>query len=160
VSAKTGKTAFAVAAIVTTVVAVGYLAFGGIEENLVYYWTPSDLIAKGDTVKGATIRLGGMVQEGTMDWDDQTLRLRFSMAEGPDPDDDSIAVVATGAPPQMFREGIGCVVEGTYDGQLFHSDRLMVKHSNEYQPPAEGEEAKEKYKTLVAEPGGSGGASL
>lgn len=157
---KNGKRAFAAVAIAAVVVSVGYLAFGGIEENLVYYWTPSDLIAKSETVKGATIRLGGMVQEGSMAWNEQSLRLQFSMGEGPDPDDDSITVVSTGAPPQMFREGIGCVVEGRFDGKIFHSDRLMVKHSNEYVPPSHGEEAKEKYKTLIAEPDGAGGATL
>jgi cytochrome c-type biogenesis protein CcmE len=160
VSAKKGKTAFAVAVVAVVVGAISYLAFGGIEENLVYYWTPSDLIAKGDSVGGATIRLGGMVQKGSLDWNGETLDLRFSMGESPEPGLNSVTVVSTGAPPQMFREGIGCIVEGQYDGKVFHSNRLMVKHSNEYQPPTHSEQAREKYKTLIAEPAASAGASL
>jgi len=59
-------------------------------------------------------------------------------------------VHATGAPPQMFRPGIGVVVEGRYahDG-TFQATNLMVRHSNEYHPPAPGHGAKEAYKSLI-----------
>ena len=49
----------------------------------------------------------------------------------------------------MFREGIGVVVEGKYDGQQFQADRVIVKHSNEYRPPEEGREPENVYKTLL-----------
>jgi cytochrome c-type biogenesis protein CcmE len=116
--------------------AIAYLAFGNMEQNLVYYWTPADLLAKADTVKDATIRLGGMVQAGSKQWNAESLTLRFVMAEKPEPGGPSVVVLSSGAPPQMFREGIGCIVEGKFDGSVFHADRLMVKHSNEYRPPA------------------------
>ena len=52
----------------------------------------------------------------------------------------------------MFREGIGVVVEGTMvrsaESSYFASDRLMVKHSNEYKAPEEGVESKDLYKTV------------
>ena len=49
----------------------------------------------------------------------------------------------------MFREGIGVLVEGTMVSEgYFKSDRLMVKHSNEYKAPEEGQEVKELYKTV------------
>ena len=131
--------------------AMAYLAFGNIEENLVYYWTPTDLLAKAATVENATIRLGGMVQTGSLKWDAQTLQLKFSMGESPEPGPPSVTVLSQGSPPQMFREGIGCIVEGKFDGQVFRSDRLMVKHSNEYKPPAPGESGKDLYKTLEPE---------
>lgn len=157
---QTSKRLFAITAIGVAMGAVGYLSFGGIEENLVYYWTPSDLMSKGDSVQGATIRLGGMVQEGTMKWDAESMLLKFSMAEQSEPGGPAITVISTGAPPQMFREGIGCIVEGKYDGSIFHSDRLMVKHSNEYQPPEHGDDPREKYKTLIPEPGAGKGRPL
>ncbi len=159
-SNQASKRWFTVIAIAIAIGAVAYLSFGGIEKNLVYYWTPSDLLAKKDSVKGATIRLGGMVQEGSLDWDAESMRLEFAMAEQPEPGGPSIKVISTGAPPQMFREGIGCIVEGKYDGTVFHSDRLMVKHSNEYQPPEHGEDLREKYKTLIPESGAGGGRAL
>jgi cytochrome c-type biogenesis protein CcmE len=63
----------------------------------------------------------------------------------------SVLVSSTEVPPQMFREGIGVVVEGTYDRSgVFTSHRLMVNHSNEYRPPKPGE-AHEDWKKTVAE---------
>ena len=59
-------------------------------------------------------------------------------------------VHSTGAPPQMFRDGMGVVVEGRVGaGGVFEATNLMVKHSNEYRAPKPGEEAHEKYKTLM-----------
>ena len=116
--------------------AITYLSLGGIEQNLVYYWTPADLAARGESAYNTTIRLGGVVQERSLDWDPKALSLKFTMGttaeSGAAP---SIAVDSTGAPPQMFREGIGAIVEGRYDGRVFRAERLMVKHSNEYHPP-------------------------
>ena len=99
-------------------------------ENLVYYWTPSEVQAAGAEAYGPTIRLGGLVKAGTLDWDaeSQTVDLVVTDTTGAE-----LAIHAQGAPPQMLREGIGVVVEGTLrpDG-VFVTDRLMVKHSNEY----------------------------
>jgi cytochrome c-type biogenesis protein CcmE len=59
---------------------------------------------------------------------------------------------AKGAPPQMFREGIGVVVEGELASNgVFECDRVMVKHSNEYRAPEEGVAAKDLYRTLDEE---------
>ena len=62
-----------------------------LEDNLVYYWTTSDLLAKQQEAKDAPIRLGGMVQEGSIDWDPEALtriaqyELAFRMqSEAPD----------------------------------------------------------------------------
>ena len=44
----------------------------------------------------------------------------------------SIPVIHTGAPQQLFQEGIGVVITGTWDGTEFHSDEMMVKHDEQY----------------------------
>ena len=128
--------------------ALGFISFGNIGENLVYYWDSSQVVEAGDKAYGATIRLGGVVQPGTLDWNSDSNNLRFEVGNGKD----VINVRASGAPPQMFREGIGVVVEGTMvrsaEGGYFSSDRLMVKHSNEYKAPEEGVESKDLYKTV------------
>jgi cytochrome c-type biogenesis protein CcmE len=61
----------------------------------------------------------------------------------------TVAVHSKGAPPQMFRDGMGVVVEGRYhrDG-VFQSTNLMVKHSNEYRAPEHGARPQEMYKSL------------
>ena len=61
----------------------------------------------------------------------------------------TVFVHSSGAPPQMFREGIGVVVEGTMSkAGVFESRRLMVKHSNEYRAPEEGTSVEDLYKTV------------
>lgn len=115
--------------------ALAFLALGDLGNNLVYYWSPSELVAqKAKAEQGAIVRLGGMVEPGTVQQTGDTLT--FKVTDGAA----SVSVASTGVPPQMFREGIGVVVEGTLakDG-TFHCDRLMVKHDNEYKAPKEGE---------------------
>lgn len=138
-----------VGALLVTGAVVATLSVRGLEKNLVYYLDPAELLAKGAAGRGATVRLGGLVQAHTLDWKPETLALRFRVglqAEG----GPSVMVQASGAPPQMFQEGIGAVVEGQYDGQVFRAERVMVKHSNEYRPPAEGERPQDLLGTLQA----------
>lgn len=130
-------------------VAVTALSLGGIEKNLVYYLSPEELLAKGAAAQGATVRLGGVVQKDSVHWDVKTMDLSFAvgMAESGGA---AVRVTAHGAPPQMFQEGIGAVVEGSYDGQVFKGERVMVKHSNEYRPPGPGDSAASTFSTLDA----------
>ena len=127
--------AFAVAAI-----AFALIAASGINENLVYYWTPSDLRANGDKAYGAQIRLGGMVAPGSI------RQLGGSAVEFDVKDATHVVRVKTSSvPPQMFRENIGVVVEGTMvPGDYFQSSRLMVSHSNEYKAPEKGHPVDQK----------------
>ena len=137
-----------VVALLVMFAALGFVSFGNIGENLVYYWDCSQVVEAGDKAFGATIRLGGVVKEGSLDWQADRNELNFQVTDGRT----TLDVHATGAPPQMFREGIGVVVEGTMvktEGVgRFESDRLMVKHSNEYKAPEEGTDAKDLYKTV------------
>ncbi|MCR4338829.1 MAG: cytochrome c maturation protein CcmE [Gemmatimonadaceae bacterium] len=123
-----------------------WLLFGGLEKNMVFFLTPRELLAKGTEGVGVPVRLGGQVKPGSVKWDAQALDLRFTVTDG----GGEIPVRATGAPPQMFRDGMGVIVEGRVGtGGVFEASNLMVKHSNEYRAPKPGEEAHEKYKTLI-----------
>lgn len=128
---------FILAAVLVAVATLGYLASGGIGENLVYYWSPSELQAAGDEAVGASIRLGGLVAPGSVERAEDGLTLQFSVSDG----ESEVPVYASAVPPAMFREGIGVVVEGTMrDDGIFETRRLMVKHDNEYQAPDEGQD--------------------
>jgi len=123
-----------------------WLLFGGLEKNVVFFLTPQELLAKGNDGVGVPVRLGGQVKPGSVKWNAQTLDLRFTVTDGAR----EMPVHSTGAPPQMFRDGMGVVVEGRAGtGGVFEATGLMVKHSNEYRAPKPGEEAHEKYKTLI-----------
>jgi cytochrome c-type biogenesis protein CcmE len=124
-----------------------YLLSGGISNNLVYFYTPGELLASGTS---EPVRLGGQVKPGSMSWNAEALDLRFVLQD----DDGEISVQARSAPPQMFREGQGVVVEGRFtDSGVFEADNVMVKHSNEYRAPAEGEQhPKDAYRSLVDKP--------
>jgi cytochrome c-type biogenesis protein CcmE len=126
----------------------GYLAWGGLGDNLVYFVTPTELAERGDAAVGTPLRLGGMVAPGTVAWNADALDLSFRITDN----EHTYPVHASGAPPQMFREGIGVVLEGRLqeDG-AFHATNLMVKHSNEYRAPAEGERPEQLYEDLITE---------
>lgn len=126
----------------------GYLLYGGIGGNLVYFFTPSELLARGGELYDSPARLGGQVVPGSIRWDADALDLRFRLTDG----QETVSVHSEGAPPQMFRDGIGVVVEGRYTSAgVFESTNLMVKHSNEYRAPPEGHRPEELYRTLVDE---------
>ena len=126
-----------------------YLMIGGIGENLVWFLTPTELHAKGTAAYEEPVRLAGQVVPGSVKWDAHQLDLRFQLTDGAQ----TIWVQSRKAPPQMFREGQGVVVEGTLSrAGVFNSTNLMVKHSNEYKaPPPDHAKPRELYKSLVKE---------
>lgn len=135
---------YVLVAVVLAVGAIIFLAVGGLGNNLVYYWSPSELLAHynsptdqtEDAQNRAVVRLGGEVKPGSIDRGDGASDLSFVVTDGKA----EVMVHSTAVPPQMFREGIGVVVEGVLgvDGEL-RSERIMVKHDNAYQAPKDGE---------------------
>lgn len=137
------KKVFVVFALAIILLSLGYLLWGGLEQNMVYFVTPTELLAKGEKAVGNPVRLGGVVKKGTVQF--QGNLLSFELKD----DKNYVPVITTKAPPQMFQEEMGVVVEGELqpDGK-FRADRLMVKHGNEYRPPKEGEMPQEIYREL------------
>lgn len=136
-------TLFVAAAIVLG--AFGYLLYGGIDQNVVFFLTPQELLAKGTAVQDVPVRLGGMVEAGSVQWNAEKLDLRFRVTDGTK----TVEVHSTGAPPQMFRDGMGVVCEGRFRNGVFESTNLMIKHSEEYRAPMPGEKPQEMYRSLM-----------
>jgi len=103
-------------------------------DNVVYFYTPQEAYAKAADIKDETIKVGGMVKVGTIKWKPEELQLNFIMTDMQGID---IEVAHKGTPPDMFKESAGVVVEGRIDGdgKKMVSQRLMVKHSEEYKTP-------------------------
>jgi len=127
-----GKRWLAVAALAAAGIAFLAITMGGIGKNLVYYWGPTQLRDAGDKAVGATIRLGGMVAPDSVVFGEGASGVEFDVTDYKA----TVHVRSKGVPPQMFREGIGVVVEGTMTraGQ-FECHRLMVSHGNDYRAP-------------------------
>ncbi len=139
----------AVGALLVAGGALAVISWGNIGENLVYYWTPSEMLAQGEKAYGPTVRLGGVVSPASIVWNAGHTALDFKVADSREPDAPTVPVSCDQVPPQMFREGIGVVVEGTYaKSGTFKTSRLMVSHSNEYRPPKPGEDTKDWQKSL------------
>jgi cytochrome c-type biogenesis protein CcmE len=112
---------------------IGYLAFSSVGNALVYYLTPTELLARGDAAIGQTIRLGGLVKEGSISG--AAPDLYFVLTDGTT----EMPVHTRSAPTRSFREGIGAVVEGELgeDG-VFAASQVIVKHDENYVAPSEG----------------------
>ena len=121
--------------------ALGYMIWAGVTQSAVYFVTPSELTA--GPVAGKAYRLGGLVAPGSLKWEPRTLDLTFTMSDGRA----TVPVRHKGAPPDLFGEGRGAVVEGqwTADG-YFKASLIMAKHSEEYKAP---HDTKEQSKTLL-----------
>ena len=111
---------------------LGWVAFKGLSSSLVYYRTPTEVLATPDV--GQRARLGGYVVPGSVQRDGSVVR--FLVTDGTT----RMTVVDTGGVPALFRDGQGVVVEGSYgrDG-AFHADTVLVKHNGVYEPPKPGE---------------------
>lgn len=110
-------------------VAIGFLLFGALFKNVVYFRTPSEAIERRASEGTRRFRLAGNVVDGSV----RELRdgVAFSVTDGKT----TIQVHHVGDPPQLFKEGAPVVCEGRWNGALFASDRIMIKHGAEYRPP-------------------------
>ncbi len=99
-----------------------------LSSSLVYYNTPAEVQAR--DVDGSRLRLAGRVVPGTVA--EQANTVSFAV----DDCDIAVGVVHTGVPPELFAEGIGVVIEGTWDGEVFRSDTMLVKHDEQYRADA------------------------
>jgi len=129
-------------------VALTYMIYAGVTQSAVYFVTPAELRAS--AVAGKAYRLGGMVLPGSLRWEPRTLDLHFTLGDGTA----IVPVRHKGTPPDLFGEGRGAVVEGTWsaDGS-FRASLILAKHSEEYKAPHGASQAgyKELLRTLKGE---------
>lgn len=115
-----------------------------LNDNIDLFYTPSEIIeGKGQAaVKpqvGQRLRIGGMVVEGSVQRNQDTLAVEFDLVDtGP-----IVTVSYTGILPDLFREGQGIVATGVLqDGNLIMAEEVLAKHDEEYMPPELAEKLK------------------
>lgn len=116
--------------------ALSYMIYGGMQEAIVYFVTPSELKANEHASADKFLRMGGMVVKGSMQKDLKNLTYRFDLTDGTA----TFPVFFKGVPPDLFTEGKGAVVEGRIgnDG-VFQATMIMAKHAEDYSPHPDGQ---------------------
>ena len=127
-----------VAAALVALFAAVLLAMWGLRDQASYFYTPAD-VAAGKAKDGQPIRLGGMVEKGSIARAADGVTIRFMVTDGKA----QTPVVFRGIPPELFREGSGAVAEGTMQTGTFHADTILAKHDERYMPPQLGNLAAE-----------------
>jgi len=115
------------------------LAMWGLKDRAAYFYTPADVVA-GKAVAGKAVRLGGMVEGGSVKRDRDGVTTRFMVEDG----EARVLVSYRGILPDLFREGSGVVAEGKLaPDQTFVADNILAKHDERYMPPELGNQAAE-----------------
>jgi cytochrome c-type biogenesis protein CcmE len=121
------------------VLAAVLLAMWGLRDRAAYFYTPADVVA-GKARPGQSIRLGGMVQRGSVQRLADGVTVRFVLTDGAA----KVPVVFRGIVPDLFREGSGAIAEGSLEpGGTFEATNILAKHDERYMPPQMGNQAAE-----------------
>jgi cytochrome c-type biogenesis protein CcmE len=134
---KNQRLVLVVAAIVAVLAAV-LLAMWGLKDRAAYFYTPADVVA-GKAPEDQAMRLGGMVENGSIERQADGVTIRFSVFDG----DARTPVIYRGIVPDLFREGSGVVAEGRLRRGTFVADTILAKHDERYMPPQLGNQAAE-----------------
>ena len=125
------KRLLAVIAIVGGVAAATALAMLAFQDNLLYFYNPTQVVA-GEAPSGRTFRIGGLVTQGSLQKTEGTLKIRFMVTDFKE----SIPVNYEGLLPDLFREGQGVIAHGRMgDNGEFVADEVLAKHDENYMPP-------------------------
>ena len=120
------------AALVAVLVAV-LVAMWGLRSQASYFYTPAE-IAAGKAEPGKAVRLGGMVEKGSVQRQPDGVTIHFVLTDG----QARTPVVYRGITPDLFREGSGAVAEGRLQNGAFVADTILAKHDERYMPPELG----------------------
>jgi cytochrome c-type biogenesis protein CcmE len=116
------------------VIGAGLLASLALREEAAYFYTPAE--ARAATIDpGESVRLGGMVEEGSIVRQADGVTIAFRLTDGTA----SVPVRYTGIVPDLFAEGSGAVADGRFVGGTMVADRILAKHDERYMPPQLGD---------------------
>ena len=130
-----------VALIVLGVGGAAAFALTAFQDNLLYFYSPSDVSA-GKAPKDRVFRVGGMVPEGSFTRESGSLRAHFELTDYAH----NVKVSYTGVLPDLFREGQGVIARGRMgpDG-VFVAEEVLAKHDENYMPPEVADSLKKQH---------------
>ena len=106
--------------------AIGFLMFKGLGDATVYFKTADEAVAEKDELGDRRFRVEGAVVTDSVEQAGDGVEFEIISAGV------TVPVVHRGDPPELFKPGIPVVLEGRWDGDVYASDRIMVKHTSEY----------------------------
>jgi cytochrome c-type biogenesis protein CcmE len=110
---------------------VAALVLSAFQENLVFFFTPSQ-VAANEAPQGRTFRIGGMVEKGSVKRQPDGVTVQFVVTDTAK----TMPVTYRGPLPDLFREGKGVVAQGRLDASgVFHASEVLAKHDENYMPP-------------------------
>lgn len=98
--------------------------------NLVYFYSPTEIL-EGKAPKDKQIRIGGLVEKGSVKKSGDGLKVDFVVTDL----NKAMPVHYEGPLPDLFREGQGVVAQGHFDGGVFVAREVLAKHDEKYMPP-------------------------
>jgi cytochrome c-type biogenesis protein CcmE len=108
---------------------IGYLGYTGARDTMTYYLTIPEVMEKGAAIYGESIRVGGEVQDGSVQWDPKKLILKFTVVE----ENEKIQVVYNGVAPDSFKTGEKVIVEGIFQPTgIFVAEKLFPTCPSRY----------------------------
>ena len=110
-------------------IAVGLVMYA-LSQNINLFFTPTQIV-KGEAPSAQMIRVGGMVADGTVERDPQSLKVAFEVTDF----DHNVRISYEGILPDLFREGQGVVVQGRINEGQFVASEVLAKHDENYMPP-------------------------
>ncbi|AWI76502.1 MAG: cytochrome c maturation protein CcmE [Betaproteobacteria bacterium HGW-Betaproteobacteria-13] len=130
---------------VALLVAAVALVLSAFQQNLVFFHTPTDVM-EGKAPTGKTFRIGGLVEDGSLQREADGLTVRFAITDTAK----VIPVTYKGTLPDLFKEGKGAVIQGSLgaDGQ-FRATEVLAKHDENYMPPEAAHAVEEAQKTAA-----------
>ena len=115
--------------ILITLILTTFLVLKSLEENVVYFQSPSEIKALSELDK-KKIRVGGMVKKNSISINSSELKFVITDFKN------EINVIYNGAIPNLFEEGKGVVAEGVLnDRNFFSASKILAKHDENYMPP-------------------------
>jgi cytochrome c-type biogenesis protein CcmE len=128
---KRSKRKLLVALVVTLVFIAAFLGFQAFEENMMYFFSPTEVKA-GEAPDNRKFRVGGLVVNGTVKRIPDSLKVTFDLTDNAN----IMTVEYSGILPDLFREGQGIVALGALNSEgLFVADEVLAKHDENYMPP-------------------------
>jgi len=107
-----------------------FFVIKSLEENVIYFFSPTEIYNKSDISLNKKIRLGGLVKEGSINKSETTINFIITDLKN------EIIVSYSGLLPNLFSEGKGVVAEGKLrDKKYFVADKILAKHDENYMPP-------------------------